>query len=427
MTTSRILATLASLAREKRELDARLVVAAGEFAALSDRSLDKDGLSRRAGYARPELMLADLWHVSVPEAKRYCTLGLATRGRCALDGTPLAAEYAHVAAAIASCELGITAAEVIIRELEAAAPRCSTEKRQIAEYELVTRAPDFSIADLNVLARQVRDRLDADGAFDRDAIHRERRSAKFIPGSNGMVRLVWDMPPETAGMVKTAVDAVVGEQLRAARDGQLDDTRTLEQRRADAAEHLFHHVATCTSSGGDLPAATMVVRLSLDDLRSGCGTASIDGIQETISIATVRRLAADAELIPIVLGGKGEVLDAGRARRLFSRAQRLALMERDDGCAFAGCSSPPAYADAHHIQWWSQGGTSDLANGVMLCGFHHHRVHDDGWEIRIREGIPYFIPRTPRPTSGTAPPTPTFPSPRSGTRRPPRCPRRWPC
>jgi hypothetical protein len=392
VTTHPALEQLALLAPQKREFEARLVEAAGEFAALSDRSLDKDGLSRRAGYARPALMLADLWHITVQEAERYCAVGLATRARQAFDGFPLPAEYPLVAEAIASGELSVTAADVIVRELQVAAPRCSTEKRQIAEYELVTRAPDFSIADLHTLAREVRDRLDADGAFDRDAIHRASRSAKLLPGSTGMVRLVWDMPPATAGMVKTAVDAVVGEQLRAARDGQLDDDRTFEQRRSDALEHLFHHVATCGGAGGELPAATMVVRLSLDDLRSGCGTASIDGIQETISIATARRLAADAELIPVVLGGNGEILDAGRARRLFTRTQRLALMERDDGCAFAGCTSPPAYADAHHIQWWSHGGTSDLANGIMLCGFHHHRVHDDGWEIRIREGIPYFIP-----------------------------------
>ncbi|MCU1422724.1 MAG: endonuclease, partial [Microbacteriaceae bacterium] len=156
MTTTPVLSALASLAHEKRELDARLIVAAGEFAALSDRSLDKDGLSRRAGYARPELMLADLWHVTVQEAKRYCTVGLATRARQALDGTPLPAEYPIVAAAIASCELGIAAAEIIVRELEAAASRCSTEKRQIAEHELVTRAPDFTIADLHTLARRVR-------------------------------------------------------------------------------------------------------------------------------------------------------------------------------------------------------------------------------------------------------------------------------
>ena len=299
MTTTPVLATLASLAREKRELDARLVVAAGEFAAQSDRSLDKDGLSRRAGYARPELMLADLWQVTVQEAKRYCTVGLATRERQALDGTPLPAEYAVVAAAIASCELGVAAAEVIIRELQAAAPRCSTEKRQIAEYELVTRAPDFTIADLHTLARNVRDRLDEDGVLDRDAIHRLQRSVKFIPGSNGMVRLVWDMPPATAGMVKTAVDAVVDQDFHAARDSDVDDIRTLEQRRADAAEHLFHHVATCKSSAGDLPAATMVVRLSLDDLRNGVRHGEHRRHPGNhLHHHCAPKLAAEAELIP---------------------------------------------------------------------------------------------------------------------------------
>jgi hypothetical protein len=392
VTTTPILEQLALLAKETRELDARRVEAAGEFAELSDRSLDKDGLSRRAGYPRPALMLADLWQITVQEAQRFCDVGLAVRARSALDGTSLPPRYPLVAAAIESCELRVAAAAVIIRELEAASPRCTTERRQLAEYELVTRAPDFTLPDLHTLARQVRDRLDEDGVLLRDEIRRARRSARFIPASNGMVRFEWDMAPEIAGVVKTAIDALVGEQLRAARDSQLVDDRTLEQRRADAAEHLFHHLATCTSPGGDLPAATMIVRLSLDDLRSGTGTASIDGIRETISITTARRLAADAELIPMVLGGRGEILDAGRARRLFSRTQRLALMERDDGCAFAGCTSPPAYADAHHIQWWSHGGSTDLANGVMLCGFHHHRVHDDGWEIRIREGIPYFIP-----------------------------------
>jgi len=44
-------------------------------------------------------------------------------------------------------------------------------------------------------------------------------------------------------------------------------------------------------------------------------------------------------------------------------------------------------------------------NGIPLCSFHHHRVHDDGWEIEVRNQVPYFIPppwsdpdpdRTPR-------------------------------
>ena len=38
--------------------------------------------------------------------------------------------------------------------------------------------------------------------------------------------------------------------------------------------------------------------------------------------AIVRRMACDADLIPVVLGGAAEVLDVGRSRRLATPAQR---------------------------------------------------------------------------------------------------------
>ena len=116
-------------------------------------------------------------------------------------------------------------------------------------------------------------------------------------------------------------------------------------------------------------------------------------------------MAADAGIIPVVLGADSEVLDLGRARRLFSTAQRRALAERDGGCAWPGCPHPPSYTEAHHIRWWNaHGGATDLDNGILLCSSHHHRVHDDGWQISVREQVPYFIPpshvdphRRPRP------------------------------
>jgi hypothetical protein len=116
-------------------------------------------------------------------------------------------------------------------------------------------------------------------------------------------------------------------------------------------------------------------------------------------------MAADAHLIPIVLGTDSEVLDLGRTHRLFSRAQKLALAERDGGCAWTGCPHPPSYTEAHHIHWWdNHHGATDLNNGILLCSSHHHRVHQDEWNIQIRENVPYFIPpahidphRRPRP------------------------------
>ena len=196
------------------------------------------------------------------------------------------------------------------------------------------------------LAQQVRDQLDEDGAEPRDAIRRQRRALTLIPQRDGMVRLVWDMPPETAGLVRAGIDHLVGEQLRAARDrvpsslaedGVADvdvdvdvDDRTMPQRRADAAEDLLRRAITCDRPGGDHPAVTMVVRMTLDQLveslgtarTSGLGTAQIDGIDAQIPATTARILAADANIIPAVLGGAGEVLDLGPARRLFSPAQR---------------------------------------------------------------------------------------------------------
>jgi len=411
----------------QRGLDVIRVRLAGELATQSAAQLGADGIARRAGHASAASFLAELWQISGAEATRLCEVGVAVRPRRALDGSALPARYPTLGAAVESLTLGVEAAAVIVRELEQAAPYCSSDARAAGEKLLVEHAPGLSVRQVQGLARQVRDRLDEDGAEPRDAIRRQRRALKLIPQPDGMVRLVWDMPPETAGLVRAGIDALVGEQLRAARDqvpssladtGVADvDDRTMPQRRADAAEELLRHAIGCDRPGGDCPVVTVVVRMTLDQLLDGLGAAQIDGVDGLgglgaahidgvdagISATTARILAAEANLIPAVLGGAGEVLDLGRARRLFSPAQRQALAEQHGGCAFPGCGHPPGYTEAHHIRWWSNGGTTDLANGVPLCSFHHHRVHDDGWEIDMRDRVPYFIPppwcdpdRTPR-------------------------------
>jgi len=397
----------------QRSLDAIRVRLAGELVSQSAPHLGTEGIARRAGHASPALFLAELWQISVAEARRLCEVGVAVRPRPALDGSLLPPRYPALADAVESLAFGVEAAAVIVRELDLAAPFCSAEARAAGERLLVEHAPGLTVRQVQGLARRVRDRLDEDGAEPRDAIRRQRRSLTLIPQPDGMVRLVWDMPPETAGMVRAGIDHLVGEQLRAARDRVPEslvdtgmagvDDRTMPQRRADAVEDLLRHAITCDRPGGDHPVVTMVVRMTVDQLVEGLGVAQVDGIHAGISAATARVLAADANIIPAVLGGAGEVLDLGRARRLFSPAQRQALAEQYGGCAFPGCDHPPSYTEAHHLRWWSHGGPTDLSNGIPLCSFHHHRVHDDGWEIEIRNQVPYFIPppwsdpdRTPR-------------------------------
>jgi hypothetical protein len=236
-----------------------------------------------------------------------------------------------------------------------------------------------------------------------------------------MTHLDWYLNPESAGYVVTAIDTLVSHELRQVRfrdpatleaegDGDSDDlpeSRSMAQIRSDAATDVFRHLATCTTGigAGGKPPVTVLVRIDLDTLQSGVGVGQIDGVPTPVSAGTVRRMAADAHLIPVVLGTDSEVLDLGRTHRLFSRAQKLALAERDGGCAWTGCPHPPSYTEAHHIRWWdSDHGATDLNNGILLCSSHHHRVHHDEWEIQIRDNVPYFIPpahidphRRPRP------------------------------
>ncbi len=103
----------------------------------------------------------------------------------------------------------------------------------------------------------------------------------------------------------------------------------------------------------------------------------------------------------MVLGPASEVLDVGRAERLVTPELRDALIARDKGCVFPGCDAPPGRSDAHHITPWWAGGTTSLANLVLLCHTHHPITEParfalrDQWQVRIAaDGLPEFIPPT---------------------------------
>ncbi len=117
-----------------------------------------------------------------------------------------------------------------------------------------------------------------------------------------------------------------------------------------------------------------------------------DGLD--LTPATIRRLACDADIIPVALGGRGEVLDVGRTHRLVTQPMWRALVCRDQHCAFPGCTRPPVMCHAHHIVHWAHGGTTKLANLVLLCGHHHRTIHHTPWEVRINpdDGHPEFLP-----------------------------------
>jgi len=94
------------------------------------------------------------------------------------------------------------------------------------------------------------------------------------------------------------------------------------------------------------------------------------------------RLQAARRLLPPALGGPPtQPLEVGRATRTVARAQRSALVVRDDGCGFPGCDRPQSWCEAHHLRHWLHGGPTDLANLTLLCRAHHRAVHEGGWRL----------------------------------------------
>lgn len=126
----------------------------------------------------------------------------------------------------------------------------------------------------------------------------------------------------------------------------------------------------------------MVVRIDADRLAETlhqAGVATLDtGL--AISAGEARRLACGHKLLPAVLGTGHQALELGETARLFSKAQRVALTLRDGGCTVEHCDVPASMCHAHHDRPWSHGGTTDLANGRLLCGPHHRRIHDPGFD-----------------------------------------------
>ncbi len=98
---------------------------------------------------------------------------------------------------------------------------------------------------------------------------------------------------------------------------------------------------------------------------------------ESVHPHVAAMLICDAFLQPIVTDRHGHALFHGRERRLFTPAQKRAMLLRDGGCVFPGCSAPAQRCDAHHTTEFQHGGLTNLDQGVLLCRRHHGLVHSN--------------------------------------------------
>lgn len=419
----RLVALNDALGKVRRLADAATVQVAAEISRQSRPELGADSLAKKQGFRNANVLLASELGIGNGEAARLVEVGEATAPRVLLTGEHAPAKHPHVGEAVAAGRIGMPAASAIIRMLDRVVMTAGRAATETAERTLVDQAPGLTLdALLKVLAR-AEAYLDPDGVALREDEMRSKESLRMREDRDGMLHLTAVFGPERGAPIKAALEGYVTARLAAQRDaaaarGSADidgerpdggresldgetaaavgvptaDARfaddidahrpSIPQLQAEALALICEHLVGCKDKDIPVHGATVVVRLSLEDLESGTGFALVDGVTAPVSVGTARRMAADAGIIPCVLGGDSEILDWGRQKRLFTASQRLALGERDGGCA--GCGAPPSHCKVHHLEWWKRdGGPTDLSNGILLCTSCHHRIHDSGWTIRI--------------------------------------------
>jgi hypothetical protein len=176
-----------------------------------------------------------------------------------------------------------------------------------------------------------------------------------------------------------------------------EDVRSAAQRRADGLTDIVRTACDhrlLPMVGGERPHLQVLMAGTPELTPNGAPRVDTPGIgllpqtpggPAPLHPASVARIACDAQMLPVLLDPRGLPMALGRSQRLFSSHQRRLLALRDGGCRFPGCSRPPAHTDAHHVLEWSDGGSTDIDNAVLLCRFHHRLVHEGGWRIEVND------------------------------------------
>lgn len=394
-----------AVARVRRAGDVVMAQVAAEIDRRSQAADGGAGLAAREGFRSSREMIARATGSSVADAGRLVEAGAllaeaahpdADEEAAAEQPSPMTQLRREVSNAVRAGRLSVDAASMIARALADLpdAPRTAELFTQV-----VRKAPGLAAHRVRELVWRAQAAADPEAWARREQRQHDARAATVRDDADGMVTLTARLKPIDAAPVRAVLDAGVRRAMQARRDDPSTDDRTPWQMRADLLVALCRHALDCDAITSGVK-TTVVVRMSKADLESGVGVGEVDGCAQPVSVAALRAAAVDAEAILAVLGSAGEVLDWGRARRLFTPAQRLALVERDGGCAW--CHAPPSWCEAHHIRWWERdAGPTDLSNGVLLCTRCHHRIHRDGWVIRVEEGRVMFTPPRSMDTART--------------------------
>ena len=371
----------------------------------SRRELGHSGLAQRLGARTPEKLVQTLTGSSFREAQTFIRVG-------ELIATP-PADTAPANTLARGCRGRRHRGHPLPcggrrhpRTVLAPPPRMSRPTTSAPpQPDCCATAPSLALEQLAADARNARAELDLNRVRDREAAMRDRRYLRFTPQLDGMTRVSGLLDPESAAHIVAAADAAlaprrgprfVDPESVAAAEKLIADPRTNEQILVDTFVELTR-IATprpatrssassapsCRSTSPTVTCANAQASATSTDnstrsaSRPSSATSATQDPCPSDSISTARPSTSDASSAPSPPDNAShsphETADAESQLRLPT------LLDR----------SPPHQPMVRRRQ-------TDIADGILLCRFHHMMIHNNGWRI-VREGADYYL--IPPPTT----------------------------
>ena len=257
---------------------------------------------------------------------------------------------------------------------------------------LINAATHMNADDFDRHVKNTAKALVSDGGLSR--LEQQRRETHFRMWNDvdGNLQVRGQFDPERGAIFQNLVSQRV-EAMFHSGDGdvRLDIAPGIEpnhQRNALAILELVRG-GEISDAMADRPVrAELVVHVDLETLQNKVKAHTDTTVCRTsfgadLPIETIRRIACDADIIPVVLNGPSVPIDVGRSKRLATAHQRRALESAHETCAIDGCVVPYHHCSIHHIDYWENGGPTDLNNLIPLCSRHHHKAHEGEWKLSL--------------------------------------------
>ncbi|WP_292040470.1 HNH endonuclease signature motif containing protein [Massilia sp. UBA6681] len=316
----------------------------------------------------------------------------------------------QVKKALAKPGMSTAKAAIVTGALDDLPSDLTAAQRDQVEFELVEAAQEMTADQLTRKAKRAIETLDVKRADDIEnkrlqrEEHAQRQLSEFWVGrpdeQTGLVKFGGKTDALTADMLRAVIESKTSPRKRALAEAEktgvdvtpVEDRRDLTpaEKAGEAFAEIIRHLPTESFGNHGGVNAALVVTIDEQALRGQTDRAGVTEFGTSISAGELRMIACNAGILPAVLDGSSVPLDVGRTKRFHTQKQRIALAQRDQGCAYPGCDRPPGWCESHHATRWTDGGHTNIDNGVLLCGHHHRHVHQTDIPIRFVDRHPEF-------------------------------------